>query len=293
MENYNRSHRYRDDNRSSSNENNYDNNWDRTYNRSDDWGGYNNENRDVYSSDRERGYWSGGNGMNRNYYNDDFDRNSYYSGNNRNSNSDYNSNYRNNYNRDNFRGNSYHSGTDYNDRNWSYNDRYGNDYNDRNRNEGWHDNYRNDDRNWWDKTKDEVESWFGDEDAKRRRRMDEMNEGKHRGKGPKNYSRSQERIKEDVSDKLSDDSFLDASGIEVEVNGNEVTLSGTVDSRYSKHRAEDIAEDVTGVTHVQNNLRVNETTPQENRNTNSSANSNTRTGADFNKTNNRKDNVNV
>lgn len=289
---YNRSHRYRDDNRSSSDERNYNNNWDRTYNRSDDWGGYNNENRDAYSSDRERGYGSAGNEMNRNYYNDDFNRRNYYSDYNRNTNSDYNSNYRNNYNSSNFRGDSYRSGNDYmrNDRNWNYNDRY---RNDNNRNEGWRDNYRDEDRNWWDKTKDEVESWFGDEDAKRRRRRDEMREGNHRGKGPKNYSRSQERIREDVSDKLSDDSFLDASEIEVEVKGSEVTLSGTVDSRYSKHRAEDLAEDVTGVTDVQNNLRVVETTPQENRNKNSSANSNTTAGSAYNTTKNRKDHVTV
>src|SRR3569623_969965 len=78
MEDYNRSHRYRDDNQSSSNERNYDNNWDRTYNRSDDWGGYNTENRDTQYSDREIGYSSGGNQMNLNYYNDKFsDRGSY------------------------------------------------------------------------------------------------------------------------------------------------------------------------------------------------------------------------
>jgi hypothetical protein len=171
-----------------------------------------------------------------------------------------------------------------------------NDYNDRYRNEGWRDNYRNEDRNWWDKTKDEVASWFGDDDAERRRERDERNNGQHRGKGPKNYTRSQERIKEDVSDKLSDDSFLDASDIDVEVNGNEVTLSGHVDSRYSKHRAEDIAEDVTGVAHVQNNLRVHETTIQ---NTNADTNTNsgntttnrqnTTTGSTYNTTKSRKD----
>jgi hypothetical protein len=44
-------------------------------------------------------------------------------------------------------------------------------------------------RDWWDRATDEVSSWFGDEDAERRRRMDE-----HRGRGPKNYSRSDERI---------------------------------------------------------------------------------------------------
>ncbi len=48
-----------------------------------------------------------------------------------------------------------------------------------------------------DKTRDEVSSWFGDGDAARRRRMDEIRD--HRGKGPKNYQRSSERIKEDVT----------------------------------------------------------------------------------------------
>ena len=37
-----------------------------------------------------------------------------------------------------------------------------------------------------------------------------------------------------------------------------MTLSGTVDSRDAKRRAEDIAESVPGVQHVQNNLRVSQ-----------------------------------
>jgi hypothetical protein len=81
-------------------------------------------------------------------------------------------------------------------------------------------------------------------------------EGPHRGRGPKGYSRSAERIREDVSDRLTDDPHLDASDIEVAVDGTEVTLTGFVDSRGAKRRAEDCADDVTGVTHVQNNLRV-------------------------------------
>jgi len=83
-----------------------------------------------------------------------------------------------------------------------------------------------------------------------------MNEASHYGKGPKNYKRSQERIKEDINERLSDDDFLDASDIEVIINGTEVTLSGTVDSRHAKRRAEDLAEWVSGVTNVQNNLKV-------------------------------------
>jgi hypothetical protein len=81
----------------------------------------------------------------------------------------------------------------------------------------------------------------------------------HRGRGPKGYTRSDERIREDVSDRLTDDALVDASYVEVSVAGGEVTLNGFVDSRTAKRRAEDCAEDVTGVSHVQNNLRVRET----------------------------------
>jgi len=80
--------------------------------------------------------------------------------------------------------------------------------------------------------------------------------GQHRGLGPKGYKRSDERIREDVSDRLTDDPVVDASDIAVLVAAGEVTLDGTVPSRTEKRRAEDCAESVSGVTHVQNNLRV-------------------------------------
>ncbi|MEN3326053.1 MAG: hypothetical protein V7638_860 [Acidobacteriota bacterium] len=113
---------------------------------------------------------------------------------------------------------------------------------------------RGEDRGWWDRASDAVASWFGDEDAERRRRMDQQRE--HRGRGPKNYRRSDERIKEDVNDRLSDDYYIDASDVEVSVSNTEVTLTGTVNSREDKRRAEDIAESVSGVTNVENRLRV-------------------------------------
>jgi beta-glucanase (GH16 family) len=84
--------------------------------------------------------------------------------------------------------------------------------------------------------------------------MDQQRE--HRGRGPKGYRRSDERIKEDVNDRLSDDYYIDASDIEVMVSNTEVTLTGTVNSRDDKRRAEDIAESVSGVTNVENRLRV-------------------------------------
>jgi len=108
-------------------------------------------------------------------------------------------------------------------------------------------------RGWWDRAADTVASWFGDEEAERRRRMDEQR--RYHGRGPKGYRRSDERIKEDVNDRLSE-GYLDASDVEVSVTNAEVTLTGTVNSRSDKRRAEDIAESVTGVTNVENRIRV-------------------------------------
>jgi hypothetical protein len=78
----------------------------------------------------------------------------------------------------------------------------------------------------------------------------------HRGRGPRGYRRSDERILEDVSDRLTEDPRVDASEIQVQVQGGEVTLTGTVDSREARRRAEDVAEGASGVTYVMNNLRV-------------------------------------
>jgi osmotically-inducible protein OsmY len=112
------------------------------------------------------------------------------------------------------------------------------------------------DRGFWDRASDEVRSWFGDEEAERRRRMDEIHSEGHVGHGPRNYRRSDERIREDVNDRLTDDYYLDASDIEVSVNDCVVTLTGRVDSRNDKRRAERVVESVTGVTDVTNQLRV-------------------------------------
>ena len=123
-------------------------------------------------------------------------------------------------------------------------------------------------RGWWDRAADEVLAWFGDDEAARRRRAESgrregergMSEGRgsglYRGRGPKNYRRSDDRIREEINDRLTDNDWLDASDVDVSVVSGEVILSGTVDSRYSKRLAEDIAESVTGVSNVQNNLRV-------------------------------------
>lgn len=107
-------------------------------------------------------------------------------------------------------------------------------------------------RGFFEKAGDEIASWFGDEDAERRREMD------HRGRGPANYTRSDERILEDACDCLTQDRRTNASNVTVTVSSGEVTLDGTVPSRMQKRRAEDVVHDISGVKHVQNNLRVDE-----------------------------------
>ncbi len=85
---------------------------------------------------------------------------------------------------------------------------------------------------------------------------DAMSQPHHRGRGPRGYRRSDERIREDVCEMLSDDPYLDASNMEVTVKECEVTLSGAVNSREDKRRAEHLAERISGVKDVHNSLRV-------------------------------------
>jgi osmotically-inducible protein OsmY len=112
-----------------------------------------------------------------------------------------------------------------------------------------YDRERGEDRGFFEKIGDEVSSWFGGDEPDRGR--------SHRGRGPRNYNRSDDRIREDLNDRLTDSHFIDASDIDVEVNNGEIILSGTVDSRYAKRMAEDIAEDISGVKNVENRIRVN------------------------------------
>ena len=102
-----------------------------------------------------------------------------------------------------------------------------------------------DDRGFIERAADTVSSWFGGDE-----------QPSHRGRGPKGYARSDDRIREDVSDRLGDDWMVDASEVEVTVESGEVALSGTVTSRDQRRRAEDVAKSVSGVKHVQNNLRI-------------------------------------
>jgi hyperosmotically inducible periplasmic protein len=81
-------------------------------------------------------------------------------------------------------------------------------------------------------------------------------ERSHRGRGPKGYRRSDERLKEIVCERLTDDPFIDATDITVDVSNGEVTLQGSVLAREQKYAAEDVVASVSDVTEIHNRLRV-------------------------------------
>jgi hypothetical protein len=76
------------------------------------------------------------------------------------------------------------------------------------------------------------------------------------GRGPKGYKRSDERIREDICERLMTSPY-DASDVEITVSQGEVTLTGTVRSRADKWGIEDMADAVLGVQDVHNQIRVN------------------------------------
>jgi hypothetical protein len=101
--------------------------------------------------------------------------------------------------------------------------------------------------------------WPEIDDARRRREEVEHRNipagVTHRGKGPRNYQRSDERIREDIEDILMEDPYVDASDIEVEVKQGEVILKGMVENKLTKRRVESLVESVAGVKQTENHLR--------------------------------------
>jgi hypothetical protein len=76
------------------------------------------------------------------------------------------------------------------------------------------------------------------------------------GRGLKNYQRDDRRVYEDVCDRLTEDPRIDAREIEVRVENGEVSLDGSVRTRFEKREAENVSERVRGVKDVHNRLRI-------------------------------------
>jgi hypothetical protein len=78
----------------------------------------------------------------------------------------------------------------------------------------------------------------------------------HVGHGPKDYTRPDARILEDVCEKLTLDPVIDAREVSVEVEDGVVRTSGTVESRQIKRMVEDIALTVWGVKDVDDQIQI-------------------------------------
>ena len=102
----------------------------------------------------------------------------------------------------------------------------------------------------------EAEEWSPSRMETPQFRSPEWRKESYRGRGPKGYRRSDERIREDVCEQLTDDWSVDAHDITIEVENGEVTLTGTVPSREQKRCATECVETITGVSNVFNQLRV-------------------------------------
>lgn len=80
--------------------------------------------------------------------------------------------------------------------------------------------------------------------------------GRHTGRGPRTYRRSDDSIRDEICEVLTNHGDLDASEIEIVVAGGEVTLGGSVETRDEKYLAEELAEMTSGVRQVFNEIRV-------------------------------------
>lgn len=86
--------------------------------------------------------------------------------------------------------------------------------------------------------------------------------GAFQGVAPRTYRRSDRAIHEDVCTWLTEDEWIDATDVEVEVRDSVVHLRGTVSDRAAKRRADDIAHAVPGVHDVMNELRLAHRRPE-------------------------------
>lgn len=111
-------------------------------------------------------------------------------------------------------------------------------------------------RDLLERAKDEVSAWFGNPEAASRRQQD-LAVGDHSGEGPANFHADPDaQIVHEISERLTKDSGLDASHIEVASASGAVTLVGSVTTSAQRHHAEELAHSVAGVSQVENRLLV-------------------------------------
>jgi len=83
-----------------------------------------------------------------------------------------------------------------------------------------------------------------------------VRQGAHAGKGPRGWNQRDDRLIEEVSERLMEDRLLDARDIAVEANSGAVTLTGSVPGASDIVHAEMLARGTAGVTAVLNQLTI-------------------------------------
>jgi osmotically-inducible protein OsmY len=110
----------------------------------------------------------------------------------------------------------------------------------------WHEEGR-----WRDDARNVGRTWEAREPGQQGTRA-----GPYSGRGPRGWSRAPERLRDEVCESLAMDGGVDATDIEVSIDGHEVTLTGTVADRAQKRRAEEVVDGIDGVRDVHNRLRL-------------------------------------
>lgn len=76
-------------------------------------------------------------------------------------------------------------------------------------------------------------------------------------RGPQGYRRSDERIREVLTDLITDDRMIDSRDLSIRVADGEVMIHGYVPDRTTEQRIYRIIEAVPGVKKVRNELKLN------------------------------------
>jgi hypothetical protein len=84
----------------------------------------------------------------------------------------------------------------------------------------------------------------------------------HRGRGPRDWSRDDRRIYEEVCERLLHDRLIDARGIEVQVDEAVVTLRGEARGASDPALARRLVAETPGVKDVEIELTVNPHSPR-------------------------------
>ena len=98
------------------------------------------------------------------------------------------------------------------------------------------------------------ENTWGEEQFRAERREEQGR--RQTNSGPKSRRKSDESLRQEIREILTADPELEATDIEVEVEGGAVTLRGAVVDPDARLLAEELVESLAGVREVHNRLRV-------------------------------------